>query len=154
CHLTGRSKCLLACLVGGQRLELHELDADPAATAVLLELLERFVTNVRTNQPPPPDRSETAPAAVLAPYPHAEDKRTMRLSRAEWEMVGELRERKAQLAEVKEQITELENHLKLAMGSATLAISPLDTDALKWGNVRQNRIDTTRLREEAPEVAE
>ena len=153
-HLTDRPACLVACLVGGQRLELHELTRDDNAIEMLLPLLDDFVEHVRTNVPPPPDGSASSRAAIIALYPEAEDRKVCRLSRAEWDVVLELRERKEQLATVKEQVSELENHLKLAMGKAELAISPMDTEVLKWTNVWSSRVDVKELRAAHPEIAD
>jgi predicted phage-related endonuclease len=56
------------------------------------------------------------------------------------------------MAAVKAQIAELENRLKLAMGDAETAISPHDTDALHWRNVRATRLDTTKLKGALPAI--
>lgn len=152
-HLTETHRTVLAALVGGQRLEVVELERDDAAIAYLLALGESFLQLVRTNRVPEPGGSESDRAAVIALFPEAEPSKVYRLTREEWEAVRELRARREQLATVKAQAEELENRLKLAMGDAEHAISPHDTDAIRWGNVQARRIDTKALRAALPEVA-
>lgn len=153
-HLTGRERALVACLVAGQRLELHELDRDQSAIDTMLVLLDDFAMHLRSDRPPTPDGSESSRAAVIALFPEHEPGKVHRLTGAEWSDVRELRARREQLDAVKEQVAELENRLKLAMGDAETAVSPHDTDALHWRTFRSTRIDTTRLKAEEPELAE
>lgn len=153
-HLTGTHRAVLAALVGGQRLEVVELERDADAIGYLLALGEEFLQLVRTNRVPEPGGTDSDRAAVVALFPEAEPSKVYRLTRDEWGAVRELRARREQLATVKEQAEELENRLKLAMGDAEHAISPHDTDAIRWGNVQARRVDTKALRAARPEVAE
>jgi predicted phage-related endonuclease len=153
-HLTGRTRTLLACLVGGARLELRTIERDEAAIGLLLDGMERFMRFVRRDRQPPADGSDsTRDALVHHLYPEAEPSKLVRLDREHWQLVRELRARKEQRARIDAQIQEHENRLKAYMGDAELAISPHDTDALRWTNVRSARVDTTALREQRPEVA-
>lgn len=153
-HLAGRERALLACLVGGQRLEVHELERDQSAIDTMLALLDDFYRHLRSDTPPPPDASDSARAAVLALYPEHTPGRVHRLTRDEWADVRELRARREQMAAVKEQVQELENRLKAAMGDAESAVSPHDDEVLHWRTVRSTRIDTAKLKAEEPELAD
>jgi len=152
-HLTDLSRTLLATLVGGQRLDVGIVERDDAAIAALLERLAAFRDHLRRDVPPAPDGSDSARVAVIALFPDAQESKVYRLTRDEWGDVRELRARKEQAAVIEAQATELENRLKLAMGDAETAISPHDTDALHWRNVRATRLDTKALREQRPDVA-
>ncbi len=153
-HLTGRTRTLLACLVGGSRLELHTIECDADAIGLLLAGMENFMRYVRRDRQPPADGSDsTRDALVHYLYPEAEPSKLVRLDREHWQLVRELRARKEQRERIDAQIQEHENRLKAFMGDAELAISPHDTDAIRWTNVRATRVDTTALRAQRPEVA-
>jgi predicted phage-related endonuclease len=152
-HLVDRERTLLACLVGGSRLELRAIERDDAAIGLLLDGMEAFLRYVKRDRPPPADGSDSTRAALIQLYPQAEPAKLVRLDREHWQLCRELRARKEQADTIKGQVQELENQLKAFMGDAELAISPHDTDAIRWTNVRSARVDTTALREQRPEVA-
>lgn len=154
-HLTGRASTLLACLVGGARLELRSIERDEHAIGLLLDGMEDFLRYVKRDRPPPADGSEsTRDALVHHLFPTAQESKLVRLDREHWNLVRELRARKEQADVIAGQVRELENRLKAFMGDAELAISPHDTDALRWSNVQARRVDTAALKAARPEVAE
>lgn len=152
-HLTGCERTLVATLVGGQRLEVGTVARDSRALDTLLERMANFRDHLRRDRPPAPDGSDSAHAAVIALFPEAQEAKVYRLTKAEWADVRELRARKEQADVIAGQIQELESRLKLAMGDAEVAISPHDTDALHWRNVRATRVDTKALKTQRPEIA-
>jgi putative phage-type endonuclease len=149
--LTGCRTTLLACLVGGQRLEVVTVFYDAAVADAMLELELAFIDALRSDTPPPPDGSDSAHDAIRELYPEANGA-TMRLDRATWEAVKALRERKEQLATVKAQAAELQQTIELAMGDAERAVSPFDTPAARWTNVQSTRLDTAALKAARPDV--
>lgn len=153
-HLTGLRRALLACLVGGQKLEVHEIVRDEHAIEVMLDLLERFHRHLVTGTPPAPDGSESAREAVLTMFPHAQEGERIRLDSKAMGELRELRARKAQRDAIDRQIAEHENRLRAFMGSAEVAVTPTDHEAIRWTNVSAARIDTKRLRHDRPEIAE
>lgn len=152
-HLTGRDRLLVAILVGGQRLELHELDRDERAIRGMLGLAERFWQHVQTNEPPAPDSSESSREAMAMMWPEHKPGHKVRLMGSAWEAYQELRRRRAQADVLKAQILTLENTLKATMGDAEQAIGPHDEHALTWRTTEAKRIDVTRLRRDRPEIA-
>ncbi len=153
-HLAELRFAVVACLVGGQRLEVVELRRNDQAVALLRRLAADFYEHLRTDTPPAPDGSSSAHDTVAALYPEHAPRKVHRLSQGEWRLWRELKARKAQLAAVKEQVTELENVLKAAMGEAETAISPHDAEAIHWRSVESRRLDGTALREARPEMWE
>lgn len=155
CHhymaLTGLDYALLACLVGGQRLELRTVKRDEAAMERIIVLEDRFVHHLRTNTPPPPSGSKGDEDALRARFPESNGK-TIRLDGKTWEAVKELKARKEQLDVVKRQVAELQQTVELAMGDAEHAVSPFDTPAARWPTVQQTRLDTTALKAARPDV--
>ena len=151
-HLTGTHRCIVACLVGGQRLAVAELERDDAALSLLLALEEDFYQHLRTDKLPAPDGSDSTRAALLAYFPGAEPCRTVRLTGAAWQALLELRARREQRAQVDAQIAALENTLKAEIGDAERAYSPHDTEVLRWTNVHSRRLDTSALKAARPDV--
>ena len=150
--LTGCPVALLACLIGGQRLELRTVEYDPDVAEAIVDLEADFLKYVRTDRPPPPDGSKSAADAIRALHPVSNGK-TVRLDKATWEACKELKARKEQLQTVKRQADELQQRIELAMGDAEVAISPFDTTAAKWTSREVTRIDTTVLKAARPEIA-
>jgi putative phage-type endonuclease len=152
-HLTGLERALLACLVGGQRLITRTLERDDAAISLMLDLEAEFFGYVVSDTPPPPDGSKSSAEALAAMFDAPTDS-TVRLTREQLEWLRELKERKAQLAAVKEQTAELENRLKLALGNATTAIDRHDNVVLRWTPTKRRALDAALLKAERPELAE
>ena len=150
--VTSTERALLACLVGGQRLELRTVYADEVVIQTMLDRYEDFRQYVRTDTPPPPDGSRSAADAIRALHPSSNGK-TIRLDKATWEACKELKARKEQIVTVKRQADELQQRIELAMGAAEVAISPYDTTAAKWTAREVTRIDTTALKAARPEIA-
>jgi putative phage-type endonuclease len=150
--LTGLEVGLLACLVGGQRLELRTVECDEHVLEAMLEREQNFLTFVRTDRPPPPDGSASAKEAIRALHPTSNGT-TTRLDRATWEACKELKARKEQMQTIKRQADELQQRIELAMGDAEVAVSPFDTTAAKWTSREVTRIDTTALKAARPEIA-
>ena len=149
--VTGTDRALLACLVGGQRLELRTVYADESVIQAMLDREQELLNFIRTDTPPPPDGSSAAHDAIRAMHPKANGK-TIRLDRATWEAVKELKARKEQLDTIKRQVAELQQTVELAMGDAEHAVSPFDTPAARWPTVQQTRLDTSALKAARPDV--
>lgn len=143
--LTGCNATLLACLVGGQRLEVWTVEWVTSVGLCILKLEEAFRRYVRTDTPPPPDGSDSAHNAIRALHPKANGK-TIRLDGETWRDVKQLRGLREQRKEIERQEAELQQRVELAMGDATQAVSPFDTPAARWSNVRQRRFDTAAFK--------
>lgn len=151
-HLTDTENALVAALIGGQRFLTVSVPRNQGAIDQMLLLAEDFLQHVRRGTPPPPDGTQSSRDAIRELFPGAAEGKKVRLSRAEWETVQELRGMREQLAAVKEQIAARENVLKLAMRDAETAVSPHDTEVLHWRNVQSRRLDGTALRDAHPDI--
>jgi predicted phage-related endonuclease len=152
-HLTGLNHALLAILVGGQRLELVEVERDDDAIRRLLALEEDFYGHLVRDEPPPPDGSPSAREAVAALFPNAVTGKAVRLDVEAMADYRELKARKEQRDAIERQIAALENQLKLVMGEAEVALSPHDEELIRWRNVPTTRLDVKALRARHPEIA-
>jgi predicted phage-related endonuclease len=157
CHhyleLTGYSFALLACLVGGQRLELRRVNRDDAVIAAMVELEAEFMEYVKRDEPPPPDGSESAKDALAALYPQSDAAQTVRLDRDGWREYETLLRRREQRDALERQVAELEQRLKIRMGDAATAIGPNDETVARWTSYERTSIDLKALRRAVPAIA-
>jgi predicted phage-related endonuclease len=157
CHhyleLTGYSRALLACLVGGQRLELRTVSRDETVIARMLELEAAFLEHVKRDEPPPPDGSESARDALAALYPQSDESRTVRLDSDGWQEYETLKRRREQRDALDKQVARLEQRLKARMGDAATAIGPHDETAARWTTYERTALDAKALRQALPAIA-
>jgi predicted phage-related endonuclease len=158
CHhymeLTGCGLALLACLVGGQRLELRVVNRDDVVTARMIELEAELVEYVTRDEPPPPDGSASAKDALAALYPTSVEGETVRLDVDGWREYEALKDRREQRDAIDRQVAELEQRLKARMGDAETAISPHDDVLARWTSYERKGIDLKRLRRSLPAIAD
>lgn len=153
-HLTGRETCTLACLVGGQRLEVVDFRRDKRVVALLLEGMDEFHEHLRTRKMPQADGLPSTTEALNALYATGRPDGVVRLNREHWNLVRDLRAIHETQDRLKVQRAEKENRLKAFMGEAELAISPHDDDAIRWRTQTRKACDATALRKARPEVWE
>lgn len=154
-HLTGLPACLLAVLVGGQRLETHVLERDDRAIALILEREEELFTYLKRGKLPPADQGtedERSTLVVLRPD-HAPGKRH-RVSTADMVHVEALRAIHYQQAQLKDARRRHEDALIEAAGDAEELIDPYDARIAWFRHVASSRIDTKALRSAHPRIAE
>lgn len=136
-HLTGLDHALLACLVGGQRLQLRTVERDQEAINLVLALLERFREYVLTDTPPPVDGADSTAEALRAMYP-GESGATVTLDREGLRWLAEYRARDRQYQAVKKHRDEAKQALQLAMGDAEIALTPAEEVAARWTTFQRN----------------
>lgn len=139
----------VAALIYGREFKVYTLERDEEIIANLIRLEEDFWTNyVQKRILPEPDGSKLADSVIAEYYKNAgsviiplqgfDDK----LKRRQ-ELVGLL----DKLETEKKQI---EQELKIYLGDAEMAEN--EQYRVSWKNVLTNRIDSTRLKEEEPEI--
>lgn len=150
-HLTGLNRCLLAVLIGGQRLELLTLARDDGVIRRMLTLEEEFYGYLCRDECPPVGPSDREALALL--HPSAVAGRMIRLDSEQMGWLRELQARRAVEDAVAGQRAELGNRLKAAMGDAELALAPNDDEVIRWRNYESVRTDVKGLRAAHPEIA-
>ena len=151
-HLTGLDDAVVFALVGGQRFDVFELERDDDAIAALLDAAEAFVKLVRRGKLPAPDGSDTARSTLTWLYPDHAAGQIVRASKADVELVHELKLVHEAQERLKEQRTRIENVLKFSLGEAETMLSPSDVPLVHWRTLRYSRVNTTRLKEEKPDI--
>lgn len=153
-HLTGLDDGLLAVLVGGQKLELHELERNQRAIDTLLELGERFMDYVRRDSPPPAAGHSDDRAALADAFPQHERGKVVRASRELAADVRLLARVKEQAKAVKAREATIAARITEAMGDAETMIGLHDEPLATWRTVASRRVNTDRLRADYPQVYE
>lgn len=121
-HLAGLEWALLACLVGGQRLELRRVELDQGFLDLLLEAEAEFVDMCQAGTPPPPDGSASTDEMLKRLYPKAHAGTIVELTAADMIVVGEARALKAAVKETETQLKEREQTLKMRLGDNELGV--------------------------------
>jgi putative phage-type endonuclease len=151
-HLTGLDRTLLAVLVGGQRLELVEIERNDRWITTLIELEQEFYERYLLRDEPPPVRHDDA-ENLAHMFPEHKPGRTVRLAPDALTVLRKLRSRTAQKDAIERQCEELRNQLKATLGDAETALDVQGEEVIHWRTVVSERVDVTRLRAERPEIA-
>lgn len=115
---------LLAGLIGGQTLVLHEHERDNDFIAWMLDELAKFWKLVETKTPPTPDDSLATAKALTAYYNHGVPGLTQELPAIARTWLKERREAKEQAKDAERRVTAVENQIKAAMGEAAVGFIP------------------------------
>lgn len=150
-HLTGLTRCLLAVLVGGQRLELLELPRDDGVIRRILALEEAMYGYLCRDECPPVGPTDREALALM--HPSAVAGRMVRLDSEAMGWLRELQARRAVEDAVVWQRVELENRLKAVIGDAETALAPNDDEVIRWTNYEATRMDMKGLRAAHPQTA-
>lgn len=115
---------LLAGLIGGQTLVLHEHERDNDFIAWMLDELAKFWRMVETKTPPTPDDSVATAAALAAYYSRGVPGLTQELPAIARTWVKERREAKELAKDAERRCVAVENQIKAAMGEAAVGFIP------------------------------
>ena len=115
---------LLAGLIGGQTLVLHEHERDNDFIAWMLDELAKFWRLVETKTPPTPDDSVATAKALSAYYNRGNPGLTQELPAIARTWIKERREAKEMAKEADRRVTAVENQIKAAMGEAAVGFIP------------------------------
>lgn len=151
-HLTGLDRALLAVLVGGQRLELTEIERTDRWITTLIELEQEFYERYLLRDEPPPVRHDDVDNLARM-FPEHKPGRKVRLAPDALVVLRELRSRTAQKDAIERQCEELRNQLKATIGDAETALDAQGDEVIHWRAVVSERVDVTRLRAERPDIA-
>lgn len=154
-EVTGATLGWLAVLIGGQRFMYHEVRRDDAFIREMVEKEREFWWYVENDVPPEPDGRDSTTAIINQRYSEARPLEAVELGdRRELQDAVELLMELVKGKQGREQeISRLQNVLKLALGSAevgTINGHPV----VSWKGSTRETIDTKLLRRDAPGVAE
>lgn len=150
--VTGYEKAYIAVLIGGNKFVWKEIERDEEFIQILIEREKEFWENhVLADVAPPIDGSNAAGELLKKMYPQ-DDGTAIMLTKDDETILDALEALTEEIKSLETQKKEYENRIKLKLESATEAHSP--RHKLTYKTVVSNRIDSKKLKEEAPDVYE
>lgn len=150
--VTGYEKAYIAVLVGGNKFIWKEIERDEEFIEILIEREKDFWENhVLAKVEPPIDGSDAASALLKKMYPQ-DDGTAIMLTKEDETVLDAIEVLSDEIKQLETQKKEYENQIKLKLESASEAHSP--RHKLTFKTVISNRVDSKRLKEEAPDVYE
>jgi predicted phage-related endonuclease len=145
--VTGLDRGFVVALIGGNRLHVHELAADPTVHAEMFQVArDWWASHVVAGEPPQVEAADNALLASL--WPTSVEKAV----EVDPVLVAELRAARAGAKVAEARKDEAEARLKAALGDADTAVCD-GRVAATWRTQSSTRVDVSRLRAEEPEVA-
>jgi len=151
-EVTGLDHAWIACLHNGRRLTLWSLERDPAIGADLLEVAGDFWTrHVQRGEPPPVDGRAATTEALNRRWPSTVPEMTADLDSLA-EEIAQLRDIRAAEKDLAADRAALENLIRAELGPAEAGTIG-GVIAVTWRTHTRRSIDTSRLRDDHPELA-
>lgn len=119
--VTGHSWGAIAALIGGQDFRIYRVERDQELIDLILERIDEFMECVRREVPPEPDGSESTRRVLKRLYPEDSGAEVSLDEPHHEKWAAELEAARADARAAEGRINVAENHLRLAIGSATFA---------------------------------
>lgn len=143
----------VACLHGGNRLTLWLVERDEQTGAGLLRVAARFwEQHVLAGIPPEVDAAPATADALTRRYAATVPELTADLGPLRNE-IARIREIRHMVHDMETESAELENMVRAALGAAEAGVIDGE-EAVTWRPHTRRRVDTGRLRDEQPQLAE
>ncbi len=144
----GYEKAQLAVLLGANDLRIYRIDRDPELEQLLTERLADFWRRVQQRDPPPPTSLDDCDLR----WPQDNGKQIV-ATPAIAKAIEQLRETTAQIKPLEQTAGELELQVKTFMGeNAEVLVDREGKPLSTWKTQTANRLDSTRLKAEQPEL--
>lgn len=137
--------------LGGLRLDIFHVSRDDWATEILWRLGQEFMSHVYSDSQPPVTGHDDDRAALLLAHPEAQAwpiRETKEVREARRELKALLEAERTR----KQRIEKLRSVITAHMGEASELLNRDGDVVATWRNVTSKRLDTTALKEAAPEV--
>jgi putative phage-type endonuclease len=149
--VTGDKKAYVACLIGGNKFVIKEVERDDELIDIIIKAEKTFwEEHVLKRIPPALDGSSAAEEYLKAKYPESDPSKIIDLGKADEDNIIRLLDLKAREKELKEQITTLENAIKNELKDAEIGL--VNKYQVTWKTVSSNRVDTDKLKSEYPDI--
>jgi putative phage-type endonuclease len=146
--LSGAASIDFAVLMAGPEFRVFTVDADPDMQKLIEEGVRRFWTYVETDTPPPLITSEDAALA----WPAGTPEKAITATPTQADIAASLRALRAEIAAKTEMAEAAVTLLKSYMEDGEVLLDAAGEKICSWKNQTAKRIDTTRLKTEAPDV--
>ncbi|KAB8139066.1 hypothetical protein F9U64_01320 [Gracilibacillus oryzae] len=149
--VTGYKKAYIAVLIGGQRFVWKEIERDDELIKMIFDAEIHFWTeHVKKNVAPPLDGSSAAEEYLKKRYEESEEGKTIDLAFDYANKINHLNELNSSIKELTEQKKQIENELKYELKEAETGI--VKNYQVNWKPIKQQRVDSKKLKEHFPEV--
>ena len=145
--------CVFACLIGGQKLVIAEMERDDDMIRDIHRLATAFWNRVVAKTPPDPDGSEATAAFLSKLFPLSENAVPLILPEKADELVSNWLGAKNEEDLAADRRRLAENELKLLMQDHERAVTPKG-QVISWKTVTTSRLDSARLKKEQPAMLE
>lgn len=145
-------KAIVACLIGGNHFVMETVLRDDEVIANITAMEAAFWKSVVDRTQPEIDGSTSTAEALSSMYPQSDTTSVILPEEAD-DILSYYMKVKESEASIKEEKTLCENKLKSLLGKNSCGKSPKGI-SVSWKSVETSRIDTTRLKAEAPQIAE
>lgn len=149
--VTETEKAYFACLIGGQKFQWKEIERDEELISLVTERCVDFWKNHVEKRIPPAVSAEDG-ELLKRMYPQAVDTEAIALPSEVDTAITKIQSISAQLKELEALKEEQENRIKQLLGEHESGYT--GSYIVNWGNVNSNRLDTTKLKKELPEIAQ
>lgn len=147
--VTGFKEAYIAVLIGGNKFLFKKIDRDEELIGYLIKIESDFWKMVQGKTPPPMDGSSDADELLKYLYPKSDPDNEIYLNDFEQQLT-EYENLKAQIDELNQRKTQFEQVIKNEMKEAEIA--HIGDRKITWKTSFSNRIDSTRLKKERPEI--
>ncbi|MGP4041927.1 YqaJ viral recombinase family nuclease [Gracilibacillus sp. D59] len=149
--VTGYEKAYVAVLIGGQRFVWKEIERDDELIQMIFHAEVHFWNHhVLKNNPPVLDGSSAAEKFLNERYKKSDSAKTVDLSYEYSEKIQHLNEIKESIKQLNEQKKQIENLIKNELQEAEQGF--VKNYQVTWKAIKQNRVDTNKLKESFPDV--
>lgn len=150
--VTGFEKAYIAVLVGGNKFIWKEIERDEEFIQILIDREKDFWENhVLKDEAPPVDGSDATNDLIKKMYPQ-DDGTAIMLTKDDDVLLDAIDSISSEIKALEQQKKEYENQLKLKLENATEGHSQRHKVTFK--TIVSNRVDSKRLKAEAPEIYE
>ena len=145
------SCCVLACLLGGQKLIVTEVSRDSEMIDSIHRLAADFWDHVQNRIPPDPDGSDATAEFLAKLYPTSSNQSPMILAETADTIIEEWHKAKSDEEVAAEQRRLAESRLKTMLQDHEAGISPGGW-RVSWKSVSTSRLDSARIKVEEPSI--
>lgn len=143
-------KGYIACLIGNEAFIYHEIERDEETLKYLIEIESRFWDNLQKGIIPNPDGSDDCDNAIKEKYKYSqEDEILLSVDEPKFGLLQELKEIQK---DTEKKIKQIEQEIKLDLGEFESGTS--GKWKATWKPQSRTTIDSKKLKEEQPEIAE
>lgn len=153
--VTGYNAWWVAVLIGGNEFRYKKVERDDELVELLIKTEKEFWTRVENQDPPELDGSEATGELLKQLYPEGKPEE-VELPDNTVDLIEKRNELKEKEKELKDHLKEVENKLKDQLGEYEVG-NVIKGDVMyqvKWKNISSKRLDTKKLKKEAPDIFE